>query len=448
MENTGYMTERMQTSLQINYLYHSSSSSTHSSSTDSPSTQPSSRRSVKRGPEGQDEQNASFHRPVTRSSKLTKYMPAREAFMLQNTLRELITPFFDVKDMKRVGLVNHNWRKTICVNKRQYLWCDTPASLIVLAYVKRHLHNTKENPMTFFRLEGRQFMKVEQYFSFKINCCRFSEIHYFDTLHEYIDDTALANLACLTKLQSLHINVHVTDAALHTLSHCTWLKKLSIKFSSEITDTGMNAISNLTGLQSLSINCIQVTDVGLNALKGLVKLEKLSIGWSAITDEGLSALTGLTLLRRLSFQYVDLTAVTLTQLASLKLERLKFFLCFPKNVDALRNSSTLKSLCVGGVQEMTDSKVGQLFQLTMLQKLSLYNCGTTMDGGLPLSPLRQFSNLQTLIFNNTWIREDELFELAHLTALETLAIRECGISGAKVNELKQRIAPRRLRILR
>src|ERR1700722_5824626 len=121
MENIGCMTERMQTSMLTNCcncnqnVHHSSLSSTQSSS----------RRSIKRG---QDEQNASFHRPVTRSSKLTKYMPAREAFMLQNTLRELITPFFDVKDMKRVGLVNHNWRKTICVNKRQYLWCDTPAS--------------------------------------------------------------------------------------------------------------------------------------------------------------------------------------------------------------------------------------------------------------------------------------------------------------------------------
>ena len=91
-------------------------------------------------------------------------------------------------------------------------------------------------------------------------------------------DGAIAKVACLTRLQRLHLfEPYHCDTAL-------W-QSLTV-----IMDAGLAHLEGLTSLRELFLDSTRVTDAGLAYLEGLTNLSTLHVGHSGVSAAGIKKL--------------------------------------------------------------------------------------------------------------------------------------------------------------
>lgn len=121
-----------------------------------------------------------------------------------------------------------------------------------------------------------------------------------------LDDTSIANMKGLTKLEKLAIGSNfqnwVTDDGLENLKAMKFLVGLDI-LGTRATDIGLGHIKSLRNLTSLAIGNqgikTEITDAGLANLAGMGKLEELIIVNVAATDASLEIIKKLSQLKRI-----------------------------------------------------------------------------------------------------------------------------------------------------
>lgn len=133
-------------------------------------------------------------------------------------------------------------------------------------------------------------------------------------LPRQISDRGLANVAGLTRLETLNIPMTgLTDAGMVHLKNLTRMKSLVIS-ATDITDAGLVHIANMHGLEILNLSSTNITDAGLQHLANMQGLKKLFLFRDNITDAGVQYLTGFPNLDRLDIQATNISNAGYQQL--------------------------------------------------------------------------------------------------------------------------------------
>ena len=250
-----------------------------------------------------------------------------------------------------------------------------------------------------------------------------------------VTDAGLVHIGRLSTLKELDLPRGISDDGLARLSGLSNLSKLTI-YPSLATDKGLAHLSQLKDLEYLSLMCLDEADVTDQSMTDLAKLKRLKTLWlqgTNVTDSGLETLAQLESLQFLLLRRNQITFDGLRHLsrfpALTKLSLYELTGC----TASLRHLSTLKnltSLSVGGHDQLgmdgvgtgsLDEGVGYLSGLTRLQRLELNNVALSDEGMKQLAPLTSLRILFLRDAKNE-ITNDGLTNLSTMKQLESLAI--------------------------
>jgi internalin A len=182
-------------------------------------------------------------------------------------------------------------------------------------------------------------------------------------------------------------------------------------------------------------------------------LESLSIGGSNIDDRTMASLAGMTSLSELVITAESVTEEGLYKLAPLRLKRLRL-INMKLNDDcllAIAKFEKLESLSLinvngYGKQEIGDTGIAQLRDLTRLETLNLQGTRLTDVG---LASLSGLENLKSLNISGTLVTNDGLKYLAGMRNLTTLEVDAQGVNDAGLTHiaLRKRLQRLKLRVI-
>jgi len=128
------------------------------------------------------------------------------------------------------------------------------------------------------------------------------------TVNLYIQDDDLIPIGRITSLGSLRCGWRdVTDEGLRNMKNMARLQSLDLSGSPKVTDAGMAYVGQLKGLETLRLNA-GIGDAGVAHLSEVTSLNDLYLGGTKVTDSGLAKLTSLCQLRRLFLGDTHVTA--------------------------------------------------------------------------------------------------------------------------------------------
>jgi Leucine-rich repeat (LRR) protein len=180
-------------------------------------------------------------------------------------------------------------------------------------------------------------------------------------------------------------------------------------------------------------------DVEMTILAQLKSLTELNLSWTNVTDERTVHLHGLTRLRRLDLSSTLLTGASLANLKTLaQLQSLDLSSTAVTDADLtyLKELRKLRELKLSRT-DITDAGLSHLRALPDLIRLDLSDCGKNItDAGL--LTLGGFSQLESLILDDTDVTDAGLPSLSGLVRLQTLSLRNTRISNAGVGSFRTR----------
>lgn len=241
-----------------------------------------------------------------------------------------------------------------------------------------------------------------------------------------------ADMAVIGKLKSLRrlslLGTPVTQAAsFGELTNLPRLETLKIHLSVRFSDQALLALSKLPVLERMVLaTCTAVTDAGLAHLSGLRTLHQLEVSANAnITGEGLKALKGLPDLERLSLRQcskIDAAAAkVLAEFQALRTLDLSRTGVGDDGMEALTRITTLSSLSLHGLWQISEQGVRQLAKCSKLATLNLSGCTRIPASALPL--LADLKELAVLKLDECTVNA------ATLTALKDLPIQELSLAA-------------------
>ena len=285
-----------------------------------------------------------------------------------------------------------------------------------------------------------------------------------------ISDQSLVHLSGLVRLQKLDLRfTDITEAGLSALRPLAELRDLDLSPDMPMSDVGLQAIGQLSSLRELRL-CKSISDAGLEALSRLTGIRTLDLSGCGVADKGLRAVASLSALHTLNLSGLQITDAGLSELAQLKalssVDLSDCNLITMGGVWELRGLLGLSTLKLAGcmgiywlacglphfarLQEL-DLRRTRLRKLdaslfTALETLDVSSCTTYFVehlgslqppltvlrmsgwkpiGSLTLSPLLQFSQLQTLDLSNSSHVNDQHVRVLASLPLFSLKLDRC-----------------------
>jgi hypothetical protein len=130
-----------------------------------------------------------------------------------------------------------------------------------------------------------------------------------------ISDRALIAIGRLTHLRQLDVRAPVTGLGLRALRGLTELRWLAL--GKQVDDSGIAELAALTRLENLYLSGASITDVGAARLRTLVHLSVLDLSDTQVTDEGVASILPLTTLTELRLDGTRITDATLDRIATM-----------------------------------------------------------------------------------------------------------------------------------
>jgi hypothetical protein len=280
---------------------------------------------------------------------------------------------------------------------------------------------------------------------------------------------ALNPLAGTLQILNLSNCRGITDQAMAWLPGD--LRCLYVNECEQITDVGVTQLPRQPELRELGVRSCAITDAGVKSFASLVQLEFLDVaGCNSITDDGIRALDLLAALQRLSLFGCDRISLECLRarpwagtLRALDLRR-----CSMRNIDAtafspFRRLQTVslgvRAVCNTAVQSLSHlaavrtlnltrcrllTDIAALSRMKDLLALDLSRCSAVTDANLDC--MFQLVVLQTLsLSNNPGITDAGALLLSDaLPVLRTLDLTRCKITDVGMRHLSQMVTLHRL----
>ncbi|HEY4311893.1 MAG TPA: hypothetical protein VGN12_20770 [Pirellulales bacterium] len=222
-------------------------------------------------------------------------------------------------------------------------------------------------------------------------------------------------------------------------------KKFRLDLSRAAAD--LSCLHDMPRLGLVALDCRN--DKLLPEILRIEGLESLSIGGS-VDDQAMASLAGMTSLSELVITAESVTEEGLYKLAPLRLKRLRL-VNMKLNDDcllAIAKFEKLESLSLinfngFGKQEIGDTGIAQLRDLTRLETLNLQGTRLTDTG---LASLSGLENLKSLNISGTLVTNDGLKYLAGMRNLTTLEVDAQGVNDAGLAHIVLRKHLQRLKL--
>lgn len=237
----------------------------------------------------------------------------------------------------------------------------------------------------------------------------------------HVGDPSVLPIAGITSLRRLRVtDTSITDTTLEKLGDVGRLQLLHLHNAPSITLQGLQQLAKLGEMKELSLSGSNIGDSVVPFLGSLKKLKKLRMRGTAITGEGFSPLGDSNIvdleLAETAFGNSGMPAIaSMPALTKLNLWLTKID---DEGLESLRGKTSLTSLNLDNIPEITDQAIDVILTLPDLTFLHLGKTNVSADG---VSRLAELQKLETLHVTNLGIPEPVIQKLrSQLPSLQNL----------------------------
>ncbi len=207
--------------------------------------------------------------------------------------------------------------------------------------------------------------------------------------------------------------------------------------ANKASNDDMGLFTQVDGIRVLNLAGTRVSQAGLERLPGELTLYNLNLSRTQLKKSGLECLTHMTALRELRLGGTGVVDQTLRPLTSMPWLTELWLPSTQIGNEATKHIALLphlRSLNLSNNQEITDTGLPPLGELTELENLQLWGTKVTDQG---LAHLAALHSLQSLSLGRTEVTEAGLRHITDLPGLTRLNLSETSVTSTTILRLKQ-----------